>query len=207
MRIDLLKAAEIEFYAMYPGGFMHPDMQAISKKHKVVKMHEIALVMFDKNKFGFVNELIEDMIKIISRSSLISVFEKPKFRDSARNLSTEMKGKLAEGLYEQLHGDKEKGFNEVLEVLSEVKLAKWSLISIIPYYFHPQEEAFMKPTTVKGIIKTFELKNLLYKPRPSYIFYIEFRRQLLEMRKLVDSNLGPDNAAFSGFLMMMMDRT
>lgn len=205
MRTDLLKAAEIEFMTKYPGGFTHPEMAAIKKKHRPEKMQEMARTMFAKDKFGFPNEVIEDMIKIISRASMISVFEKPKFRDYARSLSPETKEILSNALYEQLHGNQELGFNQMLEILVDGKMAKWSLMSIIPYYYYPLEEPFMKPTTVKGIVRIFELENLVYKPRPSYEFYIEYRRQFLEMKKLVNPLIGTDNAAFSGFLMMTMD--
>lgn len=204
MRTDLLKAMESEFFASYPEGFNDPEMLAISKKHKVVKMHEMVLDMFSEEKFGFIEETLEHMIKIITRSSLISVFERPKFRDFARSLSTDKKERLVMGLYECLHGDQEKGFGEMIEVLVEGKLAKWSLMTVILYYYSPQEEVFCKPTTVKNIIKTFELEGLVYKPRPSYAFYVQFRQTLKELRRHANPNVAPDNAAFSGFLMMMM---
>jgi len=205
MRLDLLKAAVAEFKGIYPMGFQDPEMLEISKKHKALKMQEMAHNMFDKDKFGFPNEIIEDMIKIISRSSLVSIFEKPKFRDYVRSLSPETKEALSHSLYERLYNDKEAGFNTMVQILVQGKIAKWPVISVIPYYLYPQEEAFIKPTTVKNIIRVFELEGIIYKPRPSYDFYLEYRRQLLEMRKHVDPDLAPDNAAFSGFLMMAMD--
>ncbi len=204
MRIDILKAAEAEFFSIYPEGFDDPEMVAIKKRHKSHKMTEMAHEAFGEDKFGFTHEIIENMIKIVTRSSLISVFEKPKYRDYLRSLDADSREMLAHGLYEQLHGNPQAGFNETLDILIQGKLAKWSLISVIPYYYYPQTEAFMKPTTVKGIVNTFELEGLIYKPRPSYNFYIEYRKQLMEMRKMVSPNLGPDNAAFSGFLMMIM---
>lgn len=205
MRVDLLKAAEAKFFSMYPEGFSDPEMIEIGKKHKVSKMTEMTQELFAPDKFGFVNETVENMIKVITRSSLVSVFEKPKFRDYARGLNDDMKVKLVNGLYEQLHGDQGKGFNQVIEVLVEGKMAKWSLISVIPYYFSPKEEPFMKPTTVKGIVNTFELEGLVYKPRPSYDFYVKYRKQFMEMQQLVHPSLSPDNAAFSGFLMITME--
>lgn len=205
MRVDLLKACEVRFFSMYPEGFDDPEMLAIKKKHKVGKMHELALEMFEKERFAFVEDTLENMIKLITRSSMVSVFEKPKFRDFARSLSRDEKEILVHGLYEFLHGNRATGFEMMLDILTRGKLAKWSLITIIPYYYHPQEEAFCKPTTVKGIISIFELEGLVYKARPSFVFYEDYKKQLLEMRAMVHPNLGPDNAAFSGFLMMMMD--
>ena len=51
-------------------------------------------------------------------------------------------------------------------VLKAGKLAKWSLITICPVYFRPQQEVFVKPTTVKGVIAHFELDELQYRPQP-----------------------------------------
>ncbi len=146
------------------------------------------------------------MVKVISRSSLISVFEKPKLKDFVANMAPSMKDMLSAGLYERLHGNHEMGFQMMLDVLTEGKLAKWSLISVIPYYYKPTEEAFMKPTTVKGIIKTFEFEDLQYKPRPSYDFYVSFKEQLTELMQHVDSSLAPNYGAFTGFLMMSLPK-
>jgi hypothetical protein len=205
MRKDLLKACEVEFFMRYPSGFDDPEMEIIKKKHKIEKMHNFAVEKFDEERFGFVEEVIENMIKIISRSSLVSLYEKPKFRDFARSLSKDEKETLVNGLREFLHGERSKGFEMMLDILSRGKMAKWSLISIIPYYYHPQTEVFCKPTTVKNIVTIFELEGLVYKPRPSFDFYENYKKQLLEMRSLVNPNLAPDNAAFSGFLMMVME--
>ena len=38
MNLDKLEQAEAKFFNMYPGGFEHPDMVAIGKKHKMDKM-------------------------------------------------------------------------------------------------------------------------------------------------------------------------
>lgn len=206
MRIDLLKSAELDFFAEYPQGFEDPMMEAIKKKHKPEKMHEMALEAFDKDKFGFIEETLENMIKVVTRSSMVSVFEKPKFRDFARSLSTDEKEILVGGLYNLIHGNQEEGFLMMVDILKRGKLAKWSIMTICLYYYYPQTEVFVKPTTAKGIIKTFELEGIIYKPQPYYEFYTKYRNMILEMRKQVDERLGPDNAAFSGFLMMTMNQ-
>ena len=61
---------------------------------------------------------------------------------------------------------------------------------------------FVKPTTTKGVIKTFELDDLVYHPRPTYDFYVRYRDAIDEMKSHVDASLSPNNAAFTGFLMM-----
>ena len=91
------------------------------------------------------------------------------------------------------------------ELLAEAKLAKWPLLTAIPFYFRPDTEVFMKPTTVKGVIVAFELEGLRYSPTPSHAFYVTYRDRIMAMKKLLSSDLSPDNAAFCGFLMMSIE--
>lgn len=204
MNIAKLKHAEHLFLTRYPGGFSHPEMAAIGKKHKMDKMIDLSHGLFAKKNFRDPPEIIEGMIKLVSRSSMVSVFEKPKFRDFARDLQPKEKNALAGGLKAQLHGDSQKGFEKVLNIMLGGKMAKWSLISICPVYFRPQEEVFVKPTTAKRAIAHFELQNLHYKPQPSWAFYEEFRSVINSMKEKVDPSLSPNSAAFTGFLMMSM---
>ena len=204
MNLKKLKQAEEEFFNRYPGGFANPEMIAIRKKHKLEKMVELTQDGFAKRNFKLPDLIIENMIKVITRSSLISVFEKPKFRDFARSLPSEDRKTLASGLQELLHGNEQTGFETMLEVLKSGRLAKWSLMTICQAYYHPQVEVFVKPTTAKGIIETLELKNLQYKPAPTWAFYNEYRAEINEMKSKVDASLSPYNVAFTGFLMRSM---
>tara|TARA_R110002072_G_scaffold1780_11_gene14895 strand:- start:32749 stop:33375 length:627 start_codon:yes stop_codon:yes gene_type:complete len=208
MNIDKLKQAEANFLQHYPGGFQDPEMVAIGKKHNVNRMTELSQEQLSKKSFANVGPVLESLTKIVGRSSMVSMFEKPKFRDYVNSLNTDTRHSLAAGFKSLLHGSsersREKGFNQVLDVLTEGKIGKWSLISICPLYVHPNREVFVKPTTAKRIIEHLELENLVYKPRPSWEFYSEFRRQVLEMKAQVDPSLAPSNAAFTGFLMMSL---
>lgn len=145
-------------------------------------------------------EMLE--IRMVSRSSMISVFEKPKYRDWIRGMTNDEQETFAYAFRDILHGDQEYGFNMMLGLLAPAKLAKWTLMTILPNYYAPLDEVFIKPTTVKGIIQYLELKDLVYKPTPTYAFYVKYRAQLIEMRNEVHESLRPYNAAFSGFLMM-----
>ena len=205
MNEQLLKAAEAKFMSQYPGGFENEEMKAIGKKHRLDKMTGLVHEVFAEDKFMFPEQIVEDMIKVISRSSMVSLFEKPKFRDYARSLSRESKEILAHGLFEMLYGNQALGFNQILEILINGKLAKWSLMTIIPVYFDPQGEVFVKPTTTKNVIRIFELADVVYKPRPSYGFYVKYKAHILAMRSQVNPFCGPNNPAFTGFLMMVME--
>lgn len=204
MNLDKLKQAEEHFFQRYPGGFEHPEMVAIGKKHKMDKMIDLVQEAFAPDQFDDYDAIVETMIKIVTRSSMVSLFEKPKFRDFARTLHHQYKSILANGMREMLHGNQEQGFNMMLDVLISGKMAKWSLISICPVYHKPYDEVFVKPTTAKGVIQHFELGTLEYKPRPSWAFYQEYRTIITEMKSRVDDRLAPNNAAFTGFLMMSM---
>lgn len=204
MRKDLLMAAQEEFFLRYPLGFDDEEMLVIKKKHNIGKLHNFAIEAFAKEKFAFVEVIIEDMIRVVQRASMVSMFEKPKFRDYVHSLSTDKKEQLVFGLYELYHGNQHQGFNQILDILIDGKMARWSLISCFMYYYSPEVEVFCKPTTVKNIIRVFELEGLIYKPRPSYEFYVEFRKAIIEMKEMCDQRIGNDNAAMTGFLMLTM---
>ena len=202
--MDMQKLFELQgrFLADYPEGFDSEDLQQTMKKHRVGKLEELAATEFSEGSFGNPEKVTDAMVKIVSRSSVVSMFEKPKFRDAVKLASMTTRENLAEGLYEQLHGNEELGFNLILEELIQMKLAKWSLISLWPFYYDMQKYWFIKPTTTKNILKHFEVEALIYKPRPSYEFYRDYSAFLTEMKEECDPVVSPNNGAFSGFLMM-----
>ena len=96
------------------------------------------------------------------------------------------------------------GFEITVDQLLKAKLAKWTILTVLPVYYKPKKEYFIKPTTVKKIIENFNL-DLVYKPLPSWAFYRGIRGHLDQMKKHADIRLAPSNAAFTGFLMMTME--
>jgi hypothetical protein len=205
MNLERLYTAEAVFLERYPGGFGHPDLVDIGKKHRVGKMAEQARALLSEPRFANQGEVLDSIIKIVSRSSMVSLFEKPKFRDYIQGMRRSDRAHLAHGFRDLLHGEQEKGFDAVLDVLVEGKLAKWSLMTICLLYLRPEQEVFVKPTTTKRIIGYLELDDLTYQPRPSWDFYQRYRSTINHMKTLVDPALGTNNAAFTGFLMMTLD--
>ncbi len=204
MNVALLKSAEAQFLKRYPGGFQHPEMKAISKKHQLEKRVTQAREWFAYDRF-VENDgvtVTDAMIKLVSASSLISVFEKPKFRDTVKTLSKEERQALADALHNRLYGDAKEGFEEMTAILSPHQIAKWPILTVIPAYLQPEREAFVKPTTAKGILSHFAVENLKYSPKPSWGFYAGFRDFIVELKSRVDPCLTGSNAAFCGFLMM-----
>lgn len=202
MNLKKLREAESLFLHRYPGGFASEEMVKIGKKHNVDKLSEFAASALTKKAFVNQGAVLDDIVKIVSRSSMVSMFEKPKFRDYVNGMNRDDREFLAAGFKRLLHGKQDKGFNDILDVLTEGKLAKWSLMTICSLYYKPNTEVFVKPTTTKNVIKQFELTELIYKPRPSWEFYESYREAISLMKAKVAPSLSPNNAAFTGFLMM-----
>ena len=204
MNLKRLKEAEKAFLARYPDGFGHPEMVEIGKKHKMDMMKRHAAERFAKGKFGDPIEVVEAMVKTITQSSMVSVFEKPRFRDVVRTMAPAQRTVLAKGLKDQLHGNEERGFEAQLDVLASYKLAKWTLMTAIPAYYRPDLEVFIKPTTTKKIIAELEL-DLVYRATPSWEFYRAYRDIINGLKKKVSKTLSPSNPAFCGFLMYALE--
>lgn len=207
MNLKKLKELEKQFLKKYPDGFGDPSFEPIMKKHQPEKMRALATEMFAPAAFKNTTVLIENLGKFVTRSSMVSLFEKPKFRDFARGLAPADAKRMATGLQKFLHTkDQQQGFEMMLQVLTKGKLAKWSLISCVGSYYNPNAEVFVKPTTAKGVIEMLELEKLTYNAKPSWEFYEEYRRQINAMKKKVAKSLSPSNAAFTGFLMIGLGR-
>jgi len=198
-----LREAEARFLQSYPGGFSDPAMAAVKKKHDIDKLSRFARESLKRENFNRPEFIAESLVKIVSRSSMVSRFEKPRFREFVTALNSHEKQALADAFEKRLYGrQKQRGFEEILGMLSHHKLAKWSIISAVPFYFAPDKEAFVKPTTAKGILSFLEVSEFEYKPTPSWAFYKSYRGLLLEVRKEIVPSISPNFAALSGFLMI-----
>lgn len=202
MNLRKLREAEGLFLERYPGGFDSEEMQTIAKKHNVGRLADFAAEALAHERFRHRARVLEDIVKIVSRSSMVSMFEKPKFRDYVNGLSRDDRAFLADGFEQLLHRDQAAGFEQVADVLREGRLAKWSLMTVCPFYLRPQSEVFVKPTTTKNVIRQFELEGLVYRPQPTWTFYEAYRDVIDTMKSRVSPSLSPNNAAFTGFLMM-----
>ena len=204
MNLQKLKQAEADFLQQFPEGFADPGMAAIAKRHKMDQMVEFAQQHFSPECGSHVERTVANMVKLVSRSSMVSMFEKPKFRDFVATLDRNQKAWMVDALIALLHEDQQAGLEAMVDLLQTGKLAKWSLLTIIPAYYTPTLEVFVKPTTAKGVVRHFEVEDLHYKPTPSWQFYSGYRDLINSMKQEVASSLSPSNAAFSGFLMQSL---
>lgn len=200
MNEKALHSAAKRFLKDNPGGFDHPDLQEILNRHKTKEMAALVKKDFNKAAFEDVETVLNNAIRFVGKSSLISMFEKPKFKELVKGFSGKEKERFANALFDTLHGKMQSGFEQQLEILGRKKMAKWTLITVFSNYYRPKTDLLIKPTTTKLIIKELDL-DLKYSPTPTWAFYQSYRRQINAMKKLVDPSLSPSNMAFCGFLM------
>ena len=205
MNFEKLKELEEEFLYVYPDGFQDAKFFPTMKKFKPEKLEEFAKEGLKKENFSNPSLVVENFFKTIQKSVMVSLFDKLKLRDMIASLNSYEKDMLSIELYELLYGNKKEGFEGLVEFLAEYNLAKWTIISVVPYSINRQSEYFIKPTTTKNIIKYLEIKDLIYKPRPSFEFYNTYVKLLDKMKTKVDNSLTFDNAAFTGFLKIAID--
>lgn len=205
MNMQKLKDMEEEFLTFYPTGFEDAKFFPTMKKFNPSKLEEFTKENLKKENFSNPNLVVQSFFQIIQKSVLVSLFDKLKFRDMLANLTSYEKDMLSIELFELIHGNQKNGFEGIVEFLSQYNLAKWTIISVVLYYNDRQVEYFIKPTTTKNVLKYFEIKDLVYKPTPSFEFYNSYKKVLNEMKKNVDKTLSFDNAAFTGFLRIGME--
>lgn len=202
MNINKLIRLESDFLLHYPLGFNSEEMIEIRKKHNLNKVSSYLKKVCSKENLKLGLSVYGDIIKVVSRSSMVSVFEKMKFRDLAKELDDIEKHFLLDSIYELIHGDEKMGFNMMISLLEPYKLAKWTILTVWRAYWNIEYDVFVKPTTVKKIINYLELEDIKYTPKANYEFYHKYRIYINELKQHVIPSLKPNNPAFSGFLMM-----
>jgi hypothetical protein len=202
MNIRKLKEAESAFLARFPMGFHDPGLAKIRKAHNVDRLADFARANLSELALARPRKLASTLLTIVSRSSMVSRFEKPPFRAFIEALDSKDKRRLADAFLKRLIGGrKREGFEEIVALLAHYKLARWSLVSAVPFYFAPSREAFVKPSTAKKIVAFLEIADLHYRARPDWAFYCGYRKLILDIKRRVDPSLTPNNAATTGFLM------
>jgi len=205
VNLEKLKDLESEFLYRYPKGFKDEHFFPTMKKFKPEKLEEFAKEALKKENFSNPSLVIDGFFKIIQKSVMVSLFDKLKLKDALATLNSYEKDMLSIEIYELLYGNKKEGFEGLVEFLEQYKLAKWTLVSIVPYSINRQQEYFIKPTTTKSIIKYLELKDLVYKPKPTFAFYEHYTKALDEMKPKLDRTLRFDNAVYTGFFKIAIE--
>ncbi len=205
MKINKLKVLESKFFAIYPGGFEDEELKKMLKKHNFNKVSLFVKEVCREESLKRGIDAIDDVMRVVSKSSMVSVFEKMRFRDLIREFDLTEKTLVVAAINELVNGDEEEGFTELYNLLAPYKLAKWPILTVFRAYCYPDYDVLVKPTTVKKIIKYLELEDVEYSPKASYKFYHKYREYINLLKPHVDSRLSPSNPAFSGFMMMTID--
>lgn len=205
MNINKLRRLEDDFLLHYSEGFESKELTDVKKKHNLSKISNYLKKVCSKDNLKLGLIAYDDIIKVISRSSMVSIYEKMDFRDLAKELDDVNKHFLLDSIYELIHGDEELGFNMMLSLLEPYRLAKWPILTVWRAYWNLEYDVVVKPTTVKKIIKHLELENIKYTPKVNYEFYKEYRKHINEIKKHVMPSLRPNNLTFTGFLMMTIN--
>jgi hypothetical protein len=204
VNIEKLKEAERDFLARYPYGFDDEELVKIGKKHGLSKNTVYVKEVCSEENLKKGNKVFKDVAKVVNKSSLVSVFEKMRFRDFVQDATIFEQSEYVSAVFELIHGKQKEGFYRLVNLLSTHKLDKWPIISIYRVYYYPKKDVFMKPTVVKKVIDKLDLDDLVYVSKPDYVLYRKYRKAINEMKKEVDKSLYPNNPAFTGFLMMTL---
>ena len=203
LRLDKLHELQGDFFARYPEGFVGSEVPKAAKKYRIDGAVDFAQKAFAEVQFGKPEFILKSLTQLVSKSSMVFMFDKARFRDSVLSLAPKEREALVDAVFELLHGDEQVGFEGVLNQLVALKLGQWPLMSVVPFYFDPHKNWFIKPNMTKSILKYFEVdQQIIYQTRPSYAFYQEYRDFLTQLRDESDPRLGENNSAFTGFLAM-----
>jgi hypothetical protein len=185
------KMIDDNFLAMYPLGLGDPDWIGLGKKHNPDKIIKILHEEFSKGALEEVieNELFEEtankILKLIKKSTTVSVFEKVAFQHYIEEPFTHEP--LVRSLYNLLHHFSKESFDRMAEVLAMYKsdrtknVAKWPVITFFLSYYDADNYSFVKPRTVKTVAKNLEI-DIDYKPMPNYETYMKILNMVKEYR-------------------------
>jgi hypothetical protein len=187
----------------FPLGFDTPVLAERTKHHDMTKLIAFARRAFSPAALRNADQAAADMVSLVGRSSMVSRFEKPRFREAVRSMTRGEREELAGFAHELLHGSEARGMNGLSAMLALRQTAKWPVVTALRCYYYPDNDLIIKPTTVKGVIACFGLEGLRYTPVPNFAFYDAYRAVLIDMRAAMAGPLRDAVlAGFSGFLMM-----
>lgn len=205
MNIEKLKECEYRFYDYYKDGFNDEKLVKTTKLFNTLKFHEIAKKSFAIENFSNIEIVTEGFFTILLKSPLVSFYEGDILRKALKSFTNFEKEMLSIYLQDILYGNLKNSFDDFIELMATKNLAKWQIVTLIPYYFAPDKNYFLKPTTTKNIIKYFEIEGLKYHSKPTYEFYKRYIEIVKIMQNSVREELIGDNGRFTGFLRLAMN--
>lgn len=205
MNIEKLKQLESEFIRRYPLGFDDPELMAVAKKHKVEEMKNFVHDHFSKENFNDPSAISRAFTKLIEKSSLVSTFEKVKYKNAVKLFNQDDIEMLSSALWDILYGDQRHGFNQLVLLLATFDLAKWPILTVLGLYYNGDFEVLVKPTTVKSVLNYLEVMDIKYTSKPNYDFYLQYRTLINDLKVRTGKSIATDNGAYCGFLMITIE--
>ncbi|XPV53703.1 MAG: hypothetical protein ACNI3H_01090 [Halarcobacter ebronensis] len=106
MNIEKLKDLEAEFFEEYPKAFEDERLLKLMKKFNPSKLEELSKQYFHKDNFSQPEIVCENFIKIVSKSVVVSFYDKMKLKDAIKDMGMYQKDMFSIALYDLLHGNK-----------------------------------------------------------------------------------------------------
>jgi len=179
-------------------GNRHIKNYQASEKAQTLDLEEL----LEENSYS-INYCCDFITKLVTMSTIISVFEKVAFKNYLSDYK--VRPLFLKSLYEVITNNNEETFNNFVYTLSLKKKeknsnpCKWPLITYLLVVFHPYDEVFIKPTTIKRILTIFD-SDISYTSTPNYETYHGIRSLLLDYKKHSSIAKKVDNFTLSGIL-------
>lgn len=187
-----IKFIEQSFLRQFPNGLQDDEFKMLGKKHqssdRIIKMFKesITIKNLTTRNESIQEETMKSIIKAISQSTLISTFEKVAFKNYIKD--TKIHKPFMEALANMLHDCNEDTMNAFVHVCSLKKnetnanIAKWPIVTFFLAYFDPQNEIFIKPTTIKQVAYIMNV-DIEYQALPNFNTYKKARKMILDFKQ------------------------
>jgi len=180
------------FLLRFPGGLDDEEFNELGKKHRssdkildTIK-NDVDLNSFILEDDYHINKNIETITKLVTKSSMISVFEKVTFKKYIAD--KKIQATFLKALYEMLTNLNENTMSEFVGVLNlknaelNKRVATWPLVTFFLVYFNDNNEIFIKPSTIKKLGKLLEY-DIKYESIPNYMTYTNIKKMIMDYKK------------------------
>ena len=180
------------FLLRFPNGLDDEEFLELGKKHKssskILEMvkNEIDLESFQLEDNYHVSKNIGLIIKMVTKSTMVSVFEKVAFKNYLADPLVHVS--FLQSLYAMLKNLNEDTMAEFVGVLnyrrldSSKKVATWPIVTFFLIYFDEYNEVYIKPTTIRRLAKLLEF-DIKYESTPNYMTYQRVKEMVMAFKK------------------------
>lgn len=163
------------FLTQFPGGFEGKKFKAHERDYKE-KAHRTANELLGKEPLDALlavedhTEVVRRALKLVNATNLIYPGEKISLRDGLNDEAAH--ASFANTLHALLHGDGglEERFVSFARCLDSIGAGKWTTATYFPYFVHPREHMFVKPTITRHAAELCRFE-LTYAPQLNWRTY------------------------------------